>query len=238
MCGTSGCSSRCLPHGMIWLDLPNSLCVSCQVSIQIKHQFQALRKNRSPYYNKLCTQIFTAASLRRTGHFIQSQLAWIIEENRHTYKENAQRQASSVACKRIPWKPSRRKQTNIPHYMQTASRPIFMVLHWRPLKRHSSYFNWSVAPVLWVILLRSVNMPRRPVSISAGGARSQITTSIPDSKWLSLLHTFLGSDIHYLTNGFGGLGVACWPLVPKFAGSNPAEAVGFLRAKKSSARLP
>ena len=33
-------------------------------------------------------------------------------------------------------------------------------------------------------------------------------------------------------SGFGGLGVACWPLVPKFAGSNPAE------AKKSSARLP
>jgi hypothetical protein len=24
---------------------------------------------------------------------------------------------------------------------------------------------------------------------------------------------------------FGGLEVACWPLVPKFAGSNPAEAV-------------
>jgi len=38
--------------------------------------------------------------------------------------------------------------------------------------------------------------------------------------------------------GFGGLEVAFWPLVPKFAGSNPAEAVGFLRAKKSSARLP
>jgi hypothetical protein len=39
-------------------------------------------------------------------------------------------------------------------------------------------------------------------------------------------------------NGFGGLGVACWPLVPKFAGSNPAEAVGFLGRKKSSAHLP
>ena len=39
-------------------------------------------------------------------------------------------------------------------------------------------------------------------------------------------------------SGFGGLGVACWPLVPKFAGSNPTEAVGFFRAKKSSARLP
>ena len=31
--------------------------------------------------------------------------------------------------------------------------------------------------------------------------------------------------------GFGGLGVACWPLVPKFAGSNSAEAVGFLGRK-------
>ena len=36
----------------------------------------------------------------------------------------------------------------------------------------------------------------------------------------------------------GGLEVACWPLVHKFAGSNPAEAVGFFRANKSSARLP
>ena len=30
---------------------------------------------------------------------------------------------------------------------------------------------------------------------------------------------------------FGGLGVACWPLVPKFAGSNPAESVGYLGRK-------
>ena len=30
----------------------------------------------------------------------------------------------------------------------------------------------------------------------------------------------------FLTSSFGGLGVACWPLVPKFAGSNPAEAEG------------
>jgi hypothetical protein len=39
-------------------------------------------------------------------------------------------------------------------------------------------------------------------------------------------------------SGLGGLEVACWPLVPNFGGSNPAEAVGFFRAKKSSARLP
>jgi hypothetical protein len=34
-----------------------------------------------------------------------------------------------------------------------------------------------------------------------------------------------------LYSGFGGLEVACWPLVPKFAGSNPAETVGFLERK-------
>jgi hypothetical protein len=39
-------------------------------------------------------------------------------------------------------------------------------------------------------------------------------------------------------SGFGGLEDARWPPVPKFAGSNPAEAVGFFRAKKSQARLP
>jgi len=32
-------------------------------------------------------------------------------------------------------------------------------------------------------------------------------------------------------SGFGGLEVACWPLVPKIAGSKPAEAVGFLGRK-------
>jgi hypothetical protein len=39
-------------------------------------------------------------------------------------------------------------------------------------------------------------------------------------------------------SGFGGLEDACWPLVPKFAGSNPTEAVGFFRAKKFLAHLP
>jgi hypothetical protein len=51
-------------------------------------------------------------------------------------------------------------------------------------------------------------------------------------KW----HDFLKNITEH--SGFGGLEVACWPLVPKFAGSKLAEAVGFLRAKKSSARLP
>jgi hypothetical protein len=37
-------------------------------------------------------------------------------------------------------------------------------------------------------------------------------------------------------SGFGGLEDARWPLVPKFVGSNPAEAIGFFRVKKSPAR--
>jgi hypothetical protein len=35
----------------------------------------------------------------------------------------------------------------------------------------------------------------------------------------------------YLYGGFGGLEVECWPLVPKFAGSNPAEAFGSFGRK-------
>ena len=37
-----------------------------------------------------------------------------------------------------------------------------------------------------------------------------------------------GMSHHIYRSGSGGLEVASWPLVPKFAGSNPAEAVGFL----------
>jgi hypothetical protein len=42
--------------------------------------------------------------------------------------------------------------------------------------------------------------------------------------------TILPRDIHGVS-GFGDLKVACWPLVPKFAGSHPAESVGFLGRK-------
>ena len=47
------------------------------------------------------------------------------------------------------------------------------------------------------------------------------------------LHIYLHAKktIYIFLCGFGGLGVACWPLVPKIAGSNLAEAVGFLGRK-------
>ena len=37
--------------------------------------------------------------------------------------------------------------------------------------------------------------------------------------------------LHY-DRAFGGIEVACWPLVPKFAGSIPAEAVGIFQGEK------
>ena len=42
----------------------------------------------------------------------------------------------------------------------------------------------------------------------------------------------------YMVRGFGGLGVACWPLVPQVRGFKPGRSRRIFRAKKSSARLP
>ena len=50
---------------------------------------------------------------------------------------------------------------------------------------------------------------------------------IPPPQYCSFL---LAVSFHQ--SGFSDLEVACWPLVPKFAGSNPADAVGIFRAKK------
>ena len=38
-------------------------------------------------------------------------------------------------------------------------------------------------------------------------------------------------EVTDLVSGYGGLEVACWSLVPKFAGSNPTEAVGFFQGE-------
>jgi hypothetical protein len=42
-----------------------------------------------------------------------------------------------------------------------------------------------------------------------------------------------GAPSYCQFSGFGGAEVACWPLIPKFAGSNLAEAVGFLKGDKN-----
>jgi hypothetical protein len=48
--------------------------------------------------------------------------------------------------------------------------------------------------------------------------------------------TVIPADLKFLFisgtySGFGGLEGACWPLVPKFSSSHPAETVGFLGRK-------
>jgi hypothetical protein len=49
---------------------------------------------------------------------------------------------------------------------------------------------------------------------------------------MSVQHrSFLTSKLYAVASGFGGVEVACCPLVPKFAGSHPAKAVGFLGRK-------
>ena len=53
------------------------------------------------------------------------------------------------------------------------------------------------------------------------------------SKPLQFFYIFDIFPSHLFTRCFGGLEVAWWPLVPKFAGSNPAETVGFLRVNKN-----
>ena len=70
-----------------------------------------------------------------------------------------------------------------------------------------------------------------------------LSVVFPSGFRLIFFRHFFSNCKHYKSNpsysGFGGAEVACWPLIPKFAGSNPAEAVGFLKGdKKSSARLP
>jgi hypothetical protein len=42
----------------------------------------------------------------------------------------------------------------------------------------------------------------------------------------------------HMASGFDGLEVACWPLVPKFAGLHPAKAIGFLGRKKIPSTPP
>jgi len=69
---------------------------------------------------------------------------------------------------------------------------------------------------------------------------SGIDLDIPDRHMTQTHSVRLRHDTvsNCTTSGFGGLEVACWPLVPKIAGSHPGEAVGFLGRKKSSTRLP
>ena len=72
--------------------------------------------------------------------------------------------------------------------------------------------------------------------IEFGASRWRAPTTTPRRYRVGIHHTARPPEepagYYPAPSGFGGLAVACWPLVPKFAGSNAAEAVGFFRAKK------
>jgi hypothetical protein len=55
--------------------------------------------------------------------------------------------------------------------------------------------------------------------------------AISHDKRFVLLVYFIITIFSITGSGFGGLEAACWPLVPEFAGSNPAEAIGFFGRK-------
>jgi hypothetical protein len=58
-----------------------------------------------------------------------------------------------------------------------------------------------------------------------------VNSGIHTQKNFSKNYLKFGHALSQAFSGFGGLEVACWPLVPRFAGSHPAEAVGFLGRK-------
>jgi hypothetical protein len=62
-------------------------------------------------------------------------------------------------------------------------------------------------------------------AVGRGLARSRPTTLLPPRSKVK------PEAFNAVVSGFGGLEVACSPLVPKFAGSHQAEAVGFLGRK-------
>ena len=73
--------------------------------------------------------------------------------------------------------------------------------------------------------------------LEVSGAVRPINVSLSVKRLIKsqILRTYSQKRITFFIatgTGFGGLGVACWPLVPKF------KTGGFFRAKKSSAHLP
>ena len=77
-------------------------------------------------------------------------------------------------------------------------------------------------------------IPRFLESLCTHVANRVLTASVVMVMMMMIVKSVtLETNASTVTNcgsGFGGLEVACWPLLPKFAGSNPAEAFGFFRA--------
>ena len=113
-------------------------------------------------------------------------------------------------------------------YLSVIDKQFYLV---RSQKRRKALISFIMSICLSVCLFirKNISSPTRRIFM-----KFYIWWFFFSRKYVEKVQGWLTYD----KSGFGGLELACWPLVPKFAGSNPAEAVGFFRAKKSSARLP
>jgi hypothetical protein len=84
----------------------------------------------------------------------------------------------------------------------------------------------SRAPVSTVMVHKHI----RSTQAVSKDVPSAFTSSLTVTKNSAHFKQFALRAVH---RGFGGLEDACWPPVPKFAGSNTAEAVGFFGAKEN-----
>jgi hypothetical protein len=82
-----------------------------------------------------------------------------------------------------------------------------------------------------------LNSKLHMIYISSGNIRHPVTHTnriiIKYKKYLRQTEYIFYFILILYFSGFGGAEVACWPLIPKFACSNPAEAVGFLKGDKN-----
>jgi hypothetical protein len=84
---------------------------------------------------------------------------------------------------------------------------------------------------IFKFLLRSFVLHFVPSEVPSSGTYSVVTMFLFSAQINCFCHRCIKFVFKDVNSGFGGLEVACWPLVPKFAGSNPAEAVGFFGRK-------
>jgi hypothetical protein len=124
---------------------------------------------------------------------------------------------------------------NLPVWLSVAADPTRYMTR-RPWMSKTTSIAWVQITIrtctsIWTSWV-TLSLPRSSRRLSC----NLISVKRREAEVLTL--TVSGIVLQRHLSGFGGLGVVCWPLVPKFAGSNPAGAVGFLRGKKPSARLP
>jgi hypothetical protein len=85
----------------------------------------------------------------------------------------------------------------------------------------------------WRSYLRKIKKAENVVCVGDKGKSYRVLIGKPEQENFETLRRNGSNNIKVdiLVSDFVGLEVKCWPLIPKFAGSNPAEAVRFFGRK-------